>query len=773
MSQFGGRSRAAVVLLGATLALMLAGASAAQATTWTVTNTGDGASTCPSASSCTFRGAVESAANGDVVSLPAGTYTLNGTEGPIDVEANLSIVGAGAGATTITASPASELIYVESAEVSISGVTLRGGVAGSSGHEGSGGAIYSDEGRVQISDSAFTDDTASGETTDSTYGYGGYGGAIYNDGGELSVSATSFTSNTAAGGENAGDYETGGDGGAIYSEDGQLIVTACSFSANTAAGSSKATGSGDEDGGNGGAIYSEDGATSITGSTFSDNSAQGAAADSSTTEYTDGGYGGALYTEDGTTTIGASTLSANTTTGGGATDAATHGGEGSDGGALATEDGTVTISGSTLSANSAGAGQDGSGSSYGDDSEGGAIYADGVSFELSGDTISGNVAHQDTAAKSDSYGGGVYVEDGFTTITQSVISSNLAPGGDGGGIYSGYERLSLNQTTIGPDNSAESGGGLYHEGGPTSMTNTTVANNTASYDGGGIYNEGVADLANVSLVANTAQNADGGGNLYLDEDTMTLHDTLIAAGVSPTSGGNCAFDGGLIASDGYNAEDSNQCTLSGPGNQLNATLNLGPLQNNGGPTQTIALGAGSQAIDAGDPSGCTDAEGNPLTVDQRGVSRPQGPRCDIGAYEVVVPTPTPTPTPTPSTPKPTPAKVTSFATTFTVKLSSGLGTLTAGCGAPADEACSFTLTLYLLVKKGHTSAATKRIDVGTVSGKIQGGHTGKLTVKLNATGRKLLKHGSLHLEAKGTIKDTAGLLTQLHLNVTVKKKKKK
>jgi hypothetical protein len=71
------------------------------------------------------------------------------------------------------------------------------------------------------------------------------------------------------------------------------------------------------------------------------------------------------------------------------------------------------------------------------------------------------------------------------------------------------------------------------------------------------------------------------------------------------------------------------------------SANLGPLASNGGPTQTHALNAGSVAIDAGDPgvpgSGATACE----TTDQRGITRPQGPGCDIGAFEVVVGAPPP------------------------------------------------------------------------------------------------------------------------------------
>jgi hypothetical protein len=67
----------------------------------------------------------------------------------------------------------------------------------------------------------------------------------------------------------------------------------------------------------------------------------------------------------------------------------------------------------------------------------------------------------------------------------------------------------------------------------------------------------------------------------------------------------------------------------------------------------------------------------------------------------------------------------------------------------------------------------KLVKAGTVTGKIEGGHVGKLIVKLNATGRKYLAHGTLHLEAKGTVKDSAGLITQFHRHITVKATKKK
>ena len=362
-----------------------------------------------------------------------------------------------------------------------------------------------------------------------------------------------------------------------------------------------------------------------------------------------------------------STFSANTAGGGGTSKGNTRGGSSGYGGAIY-NDGAGTITGSTFSANTAGSGTDASAKNYGYGGEGGAVYND-ASLTLTASTVNANVA---AATHGGGDGGGIYTYGVLTVgqkhdlwqpgirrlrrrglrrghgrhVSQSTILGNQAPrgeegsGGEGGGIYNTGYGLQVTQSTIGPGNTAGDGAGIYNSG-PESLTNATIAGNTASGEGGGLYNDGVSDLASVTLFGNTAQAVSGGGNLYLDYYALALHDTLIAAGSSPTSGGNCAFQGkeAIIVSRGYNAEDSNQCTLGGTGDKTGASLLLGPLQNNGSPTATIALLGGSAAIDAGDPAGCTDAEGNPLSVDQRGVARPQGARCDIGAFEYVPPPP--------------------------------------------------------------------------------------------------------------------------------------
>ena len=130
--------------------------------------------------------------------------------------------------------------------------------------------------------------------------------------------------------------------------------------------------------------------------------------------------------------------------------------------------------------------------------------------------------------------------------------------------------------------------------------------------------------------------------------------------------------------------------------------------------------------------------------------------------------PTPPPTPPPA-PVPTPPSITAFASSSGVKLSSGTGTITAGCGAASNETCTFALTLVATVHGAHTSAV-KHVTVGTVTGNVQGGKSGKLTVKLNSRGRGYLKHNSLHLEATGTVKSTAGLVTKISRHLTIKKK---
>jgi len=117
---------------------------------------------------------------------------------------------------------------------------------------------------------------------------------------------------------------------------------------------------------------------------------------------------------------------------------------------------------------------------------------------------------------------------------------------------------------------------------------------------------------------------------------VTLRNTIVA---NNTSGGNCS---GTITDSGNNLDSANTCGFT-TNAKINTDPNLGPLADNGGPTQTFALLTGSPAINAGDNTICGATVGAPNYgaggLDQRGIVHPQGVQCDIGSYEFVDTTP--------------------------------------------------------------------------------------------------------------------------------------
>jgi CSLREA domain-containing protein len=188
------------------------------------------------------------------------------------------------------------------------------------------------------------------------------------------------------------------------------------------------------------------------------------------------------------------------------------------------------------------------------------------------------------------FDGGGIVNAGTLTVTDSTISGNSAGIGAGGGILN-FGTLTVTNSTF-SGNDGDSGGGIYNRGILTA-TNSTFSGNSASTLGGGI------------------ENFDG---------TATLRNTIVA---NSPSGGNCA---GTITDGGGNLSWPD---TSCPGINEDPLLDPAGLQDNGGPTKTIALDPESPAIDAALAANC------PAT-DQRGVGRPQGEGCDIGAFELQV-----------------------------------------------------------------------------------------------------------------------------------------
>ncbi|TAN35432.1 HYR domain-containing protein [Patescibacteria group bacterium] len=300
---------------------------------------------------------------------------------------------------------------------------------------------------------------------------------------------------------------------------------------------------------------------------------------------------------------------------------------------------------------------------------GGAISSIG-SVTISNSVITGNRA-------AGGSGGGVLNNLGGTlTVSNSTFSANTADGG-GGAVFANPGSLpapvTITNSTISENTSGGAGGGLFQNGGSSAftVTNTTISGNRAAGHGGGIISAGSGTtLASVTVTGNTADsdgNNDGdGGGL---QGTATVKNSIIAgnsdlsAGASAVVRPDCA---GTISSQGYNLI-GNGTGCSGAVNGANGDQvgtdeapidpTLGPLQDNGGSTETHALLGGSPAIDAANPAGCTDSAGALLTTDQRGMGYPRAidadsdgtVRCDIGAVEILDGTP-PTTTAAPSPP---------------------------------------------------------------------------------------------------------------------------
>ena len=243
-------------------------------------------------------------------------------------------------------------------------------------------------------------------------------------------------------------------------------------------------------------------------------------------------------------------------------------------------------------------------------------------------------------------GGGIYNNGGTLTVASSTISGNQASGsnGYGGGIYNEQGTVNVTNSTI-AGNSSYDGGGIFNERGTVNVTNSTVSGNSAAYDGGGIYNSVATLTITNSTIAGNSSDHDGGGIYNFDnfdtDTTLNVRNTIIATNSAP----NSPDVDGTVVSQGYvligNTSGTTITTGSSgttTGNQLNVNPLLGPLQNNGGPTQTHALLSGSPAVDKGHSSGSnTDQRGLARPVDDPSSSFPNasgGDGADIGAYEV-------------------------------------------------------------------------------------------------------------------------------------------
>ncbi len=310
------------------------------------------------------------------------------------------------------------------------------------------------------------------------------------------------------------------------------------------------------------------------------------------------------------------------------------------GGGVFNEAGTLQIVDSTISANTAAVTPKGGGVP-----EGGGVANEMGSVTITRSSITGNTA---SIAEPGGVpeGAGVESSSGALTIADSAVSANTAIGGsvaEGGGIVALNTTTVINGATVSGNVASEIGastigeaGGILQSKGSLSLLNSTITANSATgefSEAGGLQaRETSAVITNSTIVANVVSGAkSAGGNVQAREKaTVRPQNTIIAAGTG-TTGPNCSVEPeSAIQSQGHNLDSLNDCSFTAAGDLVNADPLIAPLGINGGPTQTMALASSSPAIDAADGAACPP-------TDQRGVLRPAGTGCDIGAFELATP----------------------------------------------------------------------------------------------------------------------------------------
>jgi len=478
-----------------------------------------------------------------------------------------------------------------------------------SGGAESGAAISNDgAGRVNVEGTTFLKNYSEAD-----------GGAVFNAAGEVTVLRSTFSENVAD------------DGGAVYNsvKDGRVTISESSFSVNAASA-------------HGGAIASGGtGTLTVVDSTFSKNSAGGAGGavlnedkssativDTTFTENSAGGEGGGMHANSaaevaitgGAFTLNRALAGGGFSTGGGGQvtiDSARVGSNSAleQGGGILVDSGAVRMVNIDVVGNVADGELEGGG---------GIAYAGDKAVSLGESATIQDSRIRDNKAKGD--GGGIDSRgDGPLVITTTAITGNVA--GTGGGIHHvGDAPLDVTRSTL-SGNSAESGGGVFSDGdGEATIENSTVSGNRAGQFGGGLRVSSRLTVRSSTVAGNAAASGGGintGGGGDASDGFVFLANTIIAS--SPT-GGNCI---GTMTSRGGNVDSANTCQLRELSDQPGTDPRLGPLADNGGPTQTHALLVGSPAQEK---AVCTDVDPCP-PVDQRRIDRPQFAGFDAGAYE--------------------------------------------------------------------------------------------------------------------------------------------
>lgn len=387
-----------------------------------------------------------------------------------------------------------------------------------------------------------------------------------------------------------------------------------------------------------------------------------------------------------------------------------------------------------------------------------------VSLTLTGLTVTGGRVDGE-------YGGGVLVEEGVLVLERVAVTKNEAiNSGRGGGIGIEESKTTISGSTISGNRNSGDGGGIYSSDSPLSIENSTLANNVVdtslypsspnwgAYGGAMETSGGSLALKNVTIAGNSIFDGNGGeegagtaiesGSLESTEIVNTIVYGNTGTKVEET--GQCTET--LVSLD-HNLEQQPPAgeprCFEAPTDLIADPL-LGPLADNGGETDTMALRFGSPAIDAGDPVRC------PAT-DQRGFARPVGAGCDIGAFEFAPEKPT--------IRRRGHRRIKAVGKTFLVRPGLAVSCPTEG------EKCSGAVraTARQAGTKAHASKAGKKVSAGHARFTVAAGKSRTISFKLNRKGASMLReHGRLRIGVEVTARAGTGKAVSKKIKITLK-----
>ena len=275
---------------------------------------------------------------------------------------------------------------------------------------------------------------------------------------------------------------------------------------------------------------------------------------------------------------------------------------------------------------------------------GGAIYSNGANLIIQRDPTQslGNVSIASNSAGNG--GGAIFALGGQLSVDEIQINNNSSNGSGGAIVVSGVKPpnpASISRTYFHDNSSNTNGGAIYLDNfSALNLSASTFTRDRASRLGGGVY---VDVLSSLNVLNSTFLGGTHREGIVVNSGLANVvFSTILAANLGTGSTPNLNLSNSILREvtcassvhdDGLNLQfQSTSCPGSIP--TMNPDLDPRLLQNNGGPTPTVALLTGSPAVDAIALGDCVDQDSNPVKTDQRGFGRPAGPACDIGAFEL-------------------------------------------------------------------------------------------------------------------------------------------